>query len=167
MRLLLGAVLQVADHLVGLVELIGALAGVVEQLGIERRTVKKRTRRGGSNRVGLIQVCVKPPDLVLDDGAAQIDVQIVIRREAITVGADHRARAGRRLIGGEIAALERVILVIVVQAHAGVVAAALTDKLRQHAGLRHFGRVGGRADEHLFERTSPDRSPRLRCLRSC
>ena len=60
--------------------------------------------------------------------------------------------AGRIWSASRLLRLDVLGLEVVVEADARGVAAALADELRQHAGIRHLGRVAGRADEHLFER---------------
>ena len=62
--LLLGAVLQVADELVVLVHLVAELAGVVEQLGVERRAVEEAARGRRRDRVALVQVREVAPEPV-------------------------------------------------------------------------------------------------------
>ena len=95
LRLLLGAVLQVADELVGLVHLVGGLAGVVEQLGVERRAVEEDAGRRRRHRVLLIQVGEVAPHRVLDDRAADAEIEVLVAREAVAVRANRCGRATR------------------------------------------------------------------------
>ena len=96
-RLLLGAVLQVADELVVLGHLVAELAGVVEQLGVERRAVEEAARGRRGHRVALVQVVESPPDLVADDRAADADVEVLVAGQPVAVRPDRRCwgRSGR------------------------------------------------------------------------
>ena len=152
-RLCLRAVLQVADELVALVELVGQLAGIVAQLGVEGRAVEERARGRGGDRVPLVEERAKRPHPVTQQRAADADVGVLVAGEAVAVRTDGRADRGCDLVGRQIAALQALVLHVVVDAEAGRVAAALAHKLGEHAGVRHLGRVGRGADEHFFERT--------------
>ena len=66
---------------------------------------------------------------------------------------DAPAEEGDDLIVAEIARLDVLILIVVIKIHAELITAALADKLRQHAGVRHLGRVARGADEHFLERS--------------
>ncbi len=150
-RLGLGAVLQVADELVVLRHLVGELAGVVAQLGVERRAVEERAGRRRRHRVALVEERAERPDAIAEDREADADVGVLVAGQAVAVGPD--AGAGRRgdLLQGEVVALDALVLHVVVDAEARRVAAALAHELGQDARVRHLGRVGRRADEHLFE----------------
>ena len=158
-RLLLGPVLQVADELVVLVHLIGRLAGVVEQLGVERRAVQERPGRGRADRVLLIQVGEVAPDAIAHDRAADAEVEVLVGRQPVAILANRPSialrgrRANReRLLLGEVARLNVAVLVVVIEVDAELIAAALADELRDDARVWHLGGVRRRADEHLFER---------------
>src|SRR5688572_13467496 len=84
-RLLLGTVLQVADELVVLIQLIRRLARVVEQLGVERRAVENRTGRWSGDRVLLIQVGKVPPHAIANQRTADAQVEVLVFGETITV----------------------------------------------------------------------------------
>ncbi len=147
----LGPPLHVTDELVVLVQLVGELARVVAQLGVEGRAVEERARGRRRHRVPLVEEGAEGPQAVAQDGEAGVDVGVLVAGQPVAVGTDDGPGRGRDLVGREVAALQAFVFHVEVEAQAGGVAAALAHELGEHAGVRHLGRVGRRANEHLFE----------------
>ena len=149
--LVLLAPLVVADDLVVLVHLVGELAHRVPQLGVEGLVELEQRLR---HRVLLRAVGAEPPDLVLLDRAAHVDGRVVVLVDLVRALAEAEAalRDRRRVLVGEVRALQRVVVPVEVVLTRELVAARLGDELALHAGVRHLGRLAGGAEEHFFER---------------
>ena len=87
-RLLFLAPLVVADQLVVLVHLIGRLARGVPQLGVEQRAGDRADEIRLADRRLLVAVREVPPDLVLLDRAADVDVEVAVLLRLVAVQAD-------------------------------------------------------------------------------
>src|SRR5688500_12191749 len=145
------APLIVANQLVLLVNLVGALANGVPQLGVERLVeLEVRLLHG----VELRAVGPKPPNLVALDRTAEVDVGVVIAIDLVAVRANRGVveRRRRGVLVGYVRALQRVVVPIEVVLTIELVAAGAGDELALHARVRHFGGLTRRAKERFLER---------------
>ena len=97
-----------------------------------------------------------PPQLVLRHEAAEIDVEVLERAEAVRVDRGEHVAAGdarRELRGVDVVRLHRVVLVVGVERAVVRVAAGLRDELAEHAGVGHLGGVADGVDGDLGERS--------------
>ena len=161
-RLVLDSVLQVGDELVLRGHLVRHLARVVDELGCELGAVENRAGSRLIDDVLLVQVTAPGPQLVLDDRAAHAGVEVAVVEESVgvraiqTEGLDNclwkvRIAAGE-LIGGQVPALNVLVLVLVVELAGELVAARLPDEVRDDAAARHLGGVARRAHHDLVKR---------------
>ena len=99
-------------------------------------------------------VGAEPPDLVPLDRTADVDRGVVVAIDLVAVLANRAVVEcrRRRVLVRDVRALQRVVVPIEVVLAVELVAARLGDELRLHAGVRHFRRLAGRAEEHFLER---------------
>ena len=143
--------LVITNQLVLLVDLVGHLADGVPQQRVERLVEREV---GLSNGIRLAAVGAEEPDLVLLDRATGVDVVVVVRRDLVAVRADRRVVERRRhdVRIGDVRALQGVVVPVEVIFGLERVAARAGDELALHAGVRHFRRLAGGAEERFFER---------------
>ena len=107
---------------------------------------------GAAGRVLLIQVGEVAPEPGGYQRATCAQIQVLVAGETVSIRTNRCARRRNGRLLGKVAALDSVVLVVVVHIGGQPAAAASTDELRQHTRIRHLRRVPCRADEHFLER---------------